>query len=334
MFYRPVAIGTVTLKGNLFLAPVAGYSDRAFRYVCRAAGADFSFTEMVSSEALVRGSAKTELLTARAENEDSYAVQLFGASDGTMARAAEIVYGKASPSVIDINAGCPVPKITRTGAGAALTGNPERLYAVVRAVALSVPVPVTVKIRSGWDAAALTWKEALCAAIDAGAAAVTVHPRTRAQGYEGKADWGILAEAVKLAASYSGAKTPVPVFGSGDVFLPEDAVRMLRETGVAGVMFARGAMGNPFVFEETKSLLLTGRYEPTDGARRIRAGLRELELLTADIGEYSACREMRKRFCAYTKGQSGGAALRNAVVAAETAEDYRRIFHDFIVNRS
>ena len=331
--YHPIIIGNVTLSGNVFLAPVAGYSDRAFRAMCRAGGADFSYTEMVSSEALIRGSAKTELLMARAPNEDAYAVQIFGADADVMARAALIVREKAAPALIDINAGCPVPKITKTGAGSALTRDPERLYALTRALtqALGGAPPVTVKIRAGWDAERITWKEAMAAAMEAGAAAVTVHPRTRAQGYEGRADWGILAEAVRIAEAAAvpgGAR--VLVFGSGDVFSPEDARRMIAETGVDAVMFARGAMGNPFVFEETRALLETGRYEPVSAERRVRAGLRELELLAADIGEYAACREMRKRFCAYTKGMAGGAELRKTVVAAETIADYRRIFAEFV----
>jgi nifR3 family TIM-barrel protein len=328
--YHPVTIGNLTLDGNLFLAPVAGYSDRAFRAMCRAGGANFSYTEMVSSEALIRGSAKTELLMARAQNETSYAVQIFGGDAAVMSRAAEIVCQKAKPSLIDINAGCPVPKITKTGAGSALTREPALLYEIVRAVVQAADlqrVPVTVKIRSGWDAEHLTWKEALCAAIEAGASAITVHPRTRAQGYEGKADWDILAQAVDIAASC--VQGGVPVFGSGDIFCPEDALRMLGETGVDGVMFARGAMGNPFVFEETRALLTTGAYEPVPAERRIKAGLRELELLIADTGEYTACREMRKRFCAYTKGMQGGAELRKKIVAAETQYGYETIFSEF-----
>jgi len=336
-WYHPVTIGTVTLNGNLFFAPVAGYSDRAFRALCRAGGANFSYTEMISSEALVRSSAKTQLLMARAANEFDYGVQIFGGDAEVMHRAAQIVCQIASPSLIDINAGCPVPKITKTGAGSALMRNPEQLYHIVRAVVKAVknfseqnnvhsPVPVTVKIRSGWDAEHLTWKEAMLSAIEAGAAAITVHPRTRAQGYEGKSDWRILLQAVECA------QKKVPVFGSGDVFCPEDALRMFSETGVDGVMFARGAMGNPFIFEETRHLLQTGRYECTSAQVRIQAGLQELTLLIADAGEYTACREMRKRFCAYTKGIQGGAELRKKIVAAETVDDYRRILEPICSN--
>ena len=245
MLYHPVTIGNLTIPGNLFLAPVAGYSDRAFRSVCREGGANFAYTEMVSAEALVRGSDKTHQLMVRAANEDTYAVQLFGGTPEVMAQAVEQVLTQNDkevvPEVIDINAGCPVPKITKTGAGSSLTRCPEQLYKVVAAAVSASSslgdkqVPVTIKIRSGWDAQNMTWKEAALAAVEAGAAALTIHPRTRAQGYEGKSDWGILAELVELIQAKTQGK--VPIFGSGDIFTPEDAQRMLQETGCQGGMF-------------------------------------------------------------------------------------------------
>jgi nifR3 family TIM-barrel protein len=334
MLYHPVTIGNLTIPGNLFLAPVAGYSDRAFRSVCREGGANFAYTEMVSAEALVRGSDKTHQLMVRAANEDTYAVQLFGGTPEVMAQAVEQVLTQNDkevvPEVIDINAGCPVPKITKTGAGSSLTRCPEQLYKVVAAAVSASSslgdkqVPVTIKIRSGWDAQNMTWKEAALAAVEAGAAALTIHPRTRAQGYEGKSDWGILAELVELIQAETQGK--VPVFGSGDIFTPEDAQRMLQETGCQGVMFARGAMGNPFIFIQTRQLLETGSYEEIESSVRIKAGLHELKCLIQDAGEDSACRQMRKRFCAYSKGVPGGSRLREAIVAATTEADYISLF--------
>ena len=334
MLYHPVTIGNLTIPGNLFLAPVAGYSDRAFRSVCREGGANFAYTEMVSAEALVRGSDKTHQLMVRAANEEMYAIQLLGGTPEVMGQAVELVLGQNNrevvPEVIDINAGCPVPKITKTGAGSSLTRCPEQLYKVVAAaVSASTSmgdkqVPVTIKIRSGWDAQTITWKEAALAAIEAGAAALTIHPRTRAQGYEGKSDWSILAELVVLVQEKKQGK--VPVFGSGDIFTPEDAQRMLQETGCQGVMFARGAMGNPFIFVQTRQLLETGSYAEIEPTVRIRAGIHELHCLIQDAGEDSACRQMRKRFCAYSKGVSGGSRLREAIVAASTEADYISLF--------
>ena len=334
MLYHPVSIGDLTLSGNLFLAPVAGYSDRAFRSVCREGGANFAYTEMISAEALVRGSDKTRQLMVRAANEETYGVQLFGGTPEVMGQAVEMVLAKEDkevvPELIDINAGCPVPKITKTGAGSALTRCPEQLHKVVAAAVKASSslgekaVPVTIKIRSGWDAQTITWKEAALAALEAGAAALTIHARTRAQGYEGKADWNILSELVELVKNKTDGR--VPVFGSGDIFSPEDAQRMLQETGCQGVMFARGAMGNPFIFIQTRQLLETGSYEEIKPTIRIKAGINELKCLIQDAGEESACRKMRKRFCAYSKGVSGGSKLREAIVAATTEAEYISLF--------
>ncbi len=324
--YHPVSIGNINLKGNLFLAPVAGYSDVAFRSVCIENGACFTYTEMVSAEALVRKNLKTETLMRRACNEDAYAVQIFGGEPGIMADAARIVLEKTHCECIDINCGCPVPKIIKTGAGSALTRDPDRLYKVLSAVVGAVQVPVTVKIRSGWEQKLITWREAAQAALEAGVSAITIHPRTKAQGYEGHSDWGIMAELVQMVDGR------VPVFGSGDLFKPEDARAMLEQTGVDAVMFARGAMGNPFIFRDTTSLLTTGSYEPVPAAVRIQTGFAELERLAAETSEEHACLEMRKRFHAYSKGIPNGGPIRNAIVHASSIAEYREIFKDVNCN--
>lgn len=322
MLYHPVKIGKLELSGNIFLAPVAGYSDRSFRSICVEHGATFTYTEMVSAEALVRNNLKTEILMRRAENETAYAVQVFGGEPETVADGAKIILEKTNCECIDINCGCPVPKIIKTGAGSALTRDPERLYNVVKAVVqIAGDIPVTVKIRSGWDENHITWKEAALAALDAGVSAITMHARTRAQGYEGKSDWSKIKELTALSAG------KIPIFGSGDLFTPEDAERMLSETGCDGVMFARGAMGNPFIFDKTIQLLTTGKYDDIPVQKRIETGFRELLNLSNDIGEKSACLEMRKRFCAYSKGMNGGAAIREKIVKAQTISDYKELFN-------
>lgn len=303
------------------MAPVAGYSDVAFRSVCIDNGAAFTYTEMVSAEALVRKNLKTEILMQRAYNEKAYAVQIFGGEAEIMAEAAKIVLEKTHCEVIDINCGCPVPKIVKTGAGSALTRDPDRLYQVASAVVQAAGgIPVTVKIRSGWEQKLMTWQAAAQAALAAGVSAITIHPRTRAQGYEGFSDWNIMRQLVEMV----GGK--VPVFGSGDLFKPEDAKRMLEETGVDAVMFARGAMGNPFIFKDAISLLTTGAYEPVPAKIRIKTGFSELERLVNETSEQHACLEMRKRFAAYSKGIQNGAALRAQIVHAATVQDYHNIF--------
>jgi len=336
--YRPVTIGKLTLDGNLFLAPVAGYSDRSFRSLCVEQGANFTFTELVSAEALWRnpghyglapdssaGAAASRAgavsLVSRGANEPRYAIQLFGAESEAIYKAA-LLLAPLKPDAVDINAGCPVPKVVKNGAGSALMKNPANLGRIVEAAARASrealgDAPVTIKMRSGWDSASINYAECARVAVENGAAMVSLHPRTRSQEYGGKSDWSCIAD---LASRIS-----VPVTGSGDLYTPEDARRMLEETGCAAVMFARGAMGNPFIFPATRAFLETGAWEPASFSARLEAAFRHLEMLASDIGERTACLEMRKQFCAYTKGMKGGAPVRERAVHAQTIEDYRQI---------
>ncbi len=320
--HKPVRIGTFTTRGNLFLAPVAGYSDAAYRSVCIDAGCDLAFTEMVSSEALTRDSARTEALLGRAENETEYAVQLFGANPDVMARAAELTARRWSPALIDVNCGCPVPKITRNGAGSALMKEPGRIRDIVRAMTAAVSTPVTVKIRLGWDDDSVNYLDAAAAAVEGGAAAVTLHARTRAQGYSGKADRAAFA---RLAAS-----VPVPVFASGDLHSPADAIDILSgpagEARVAGVMFARGAMGDPFIFTRTVAAM-EGLPEPEIlGPMRLKAARAHFALSLGFYDRHVACVEFRKQACAYLRGAPHGAELRARAVSCATPDDYEAFF--------
>jgi nifR3 family TIM-barrel protein len=332
--YHPIKIGSLELQGNLFLAPVAGYTDRAFRSLCAEQGAQLGFTELISAEALYRKPFRYGLGTAadgealpasvslisRGANEKRYAIQLFGAQPESVLKAAALL-APLRPDTVDINAGCPVPKVVKSGAGSALMKDPALLGKITEAAVRASReflggVPVTVKIRSGWDNP-VNYAECARIAVEAGAAMVTLHPRTRGQGYGGLSNWDYIADLV--------SRTRVPVCGSGDLYTPEDAQRMLRETGCAAVMFARGAMGRPYIFSQTVSLLQSGSWTPMSFSAAMSAAFRHLEMLAACIGERSACLEMRKQFCAYTKGFPGGAALRENVVHAETIEEYRRI---------
>ena len=338
--YRPVTIGSLKLDGNLFLAPVAGYFDRGFRSLCVEEGANFTFTELVSAEALYRSPGRYGLgcgkeasgsstpsvsLVSRAPNEKHYAVQLFAGEPEAIYRAA-LLLAPLKPDAVDINAGCPVPKVVKNGAGSALMKKPAVLGKIVEAAVKASRealgnVPVTIKMRSGWDSGSVNYNECARIAVEAGAAMVSLHPRTRSQGYGGKSEWQHIADLVSWLA--------VPVAGSGDLYTPEDAGRMLCETGCAAVMFARGAMGNPFIFSLTRTFLETGACTPVSHTDRMAAAFRHLELLAADIGERGACLEMRKQFCVYTKGLAGGAAIREQAVHAGSIADYRRIFNFF-----
>ena len=323
--YHPLAIGLTEIPGNVFLAPIAGYSDAAFRAVCLDWGAALCFTEMVSAEALSRDNGKTLRLLDRAPNEKEVAFQIFASSPRSAAEAVRRI-ASLTPVLIDLNCGCSVAKVLKTGCGAALLTKPALIGEIVRAMAGETSIPVSVKLRSGWDASADTYMACAEEALRAGAKLLSLHPRTRAQGFSGKAKWEHIA-ALKRAAH-------VPVLGSGDLFTPEDCRSMLIQTGCDGVMLARGAMGNPFLFRRVRDLL-EGRGEdrPLTTADRLSTALRHMELLIGIKGEKTACREMRKHFVSYTKGLHGGAALRQEAVKASSAADYRRIVAEYLSAR-
>ncbi|MDR2842282.1 MAG: tRNA dihydrouridine synthase DusB [Spirochaetaceae bacterium] len=313
-------IGNLLLDGNFFLAPVAGWSDLAFRSICVDFGADFTFTELVSSEALSRG-VRTEFLLKRAANEKKYAVQLFGADPAVMYKAAALLE-PFCPSMVDINSGCPVPKVTKTGAGSALMRNVPLLSSIVASVKKASHdflgnVPVSIKIRAGWDNNSINYNECARAAVESGADMISLHARTKTQGYEGKINIDYIADLVTRIA--------VPVTGSGDLWTAEDALNMLEKTNCAAIMFARGAMGNPFIFRYAKDLLKNKAYNAACAKEKIDTAFRHLDLMCGIFGEKSACLQMRKIFCAYIKGIAGAAAIRNRLVHSQSVADYKDI---------
>lgn len=340
--YHPVKIGSLSLDGNIFLAPMADVSDASYRSICADCGADFAYTELISSEALVRDNKKTFDMMVRAPNEKAYAVQIFGSDAETMATAARVVLEKTSCELLDINCGCPVPKVTKTGAGSVLTREPEKLYKITKAVADAVlnfsgkrkdrfgnpvdyePIPVTVKIRTGWDKNHLTYKECADAAILAGAKAIALHGRTTVQGYEGQADWSAISDLVDFVDGR------IPVIGNGDVKTPEDAKNMLEQTKCDAVMVARGARGNPFLFTKIKEFLTTGKIPEIPLEKSIEAGFKELNLLVKAFGEFPACMKMRGRFSNYMKGFDGAKEFRQKIIQAKSVLDYENLFSELL----
>jgi nifR3 family TIM-barrel protein len=301
---------------------MAGYTDAAFRALCVEQGAFLCYTEMVSAEGLARGGQPSWALLRRAENEAFWGVQLFGAEPRALAAAVRLL-APLQPSLLDLNCGCSVPKVLKSGAGAALLRSPQLIGALVRAMRSESDAPVTVKLRSGWDSSSLNYLETAGEACRAGAAAVCLHPRTRAQGFTGRADWTQIAELKRRLGA--------PVFGSGDVFSADDALRLARETGCDAVLLARGALGNPFLFAEARRLFAGLPPGPAPSpAERLQAALRQLEGAVRLYGEVTACREMRKHFCAYTRGLPGGARLRALAVAARRVADYRALAREYV----
>lgn len=295
---------------------MAGYTDAAFRAVCADWGAVMCFAEMVSAEALSRGSPKTLRLLDRAEDEKLVGFQIFASNPAAAAKAVKAI-SVLEPDIIDLNCGCSVPKVLKTGCGAALMRNPALIGEIVAAMRGATDIPVSVKLRSGWDASEMTYLAAAQSAVAAGASAAALHPRTRAQGFSGKSDWGHIAELKR--------SIPVPVMGSGDLFTARDCVRMLEETGCDGLLVARGALGNPFIFRDARMLLEGTEPPPVSAADRLSTALKHLRLLIGIKGEAVACREMRKHFVSYTKGLEGGAALRQRIVTAKSFSEYERI---------
>ncbi len=308
-------IGSIALNGRLILAPMAGVTDRAVRRICRAHGAALSVTEMVTTRALAYGDKKTPRLMEPAENERPAAVQIFGHEPESMAEGAKIARAFSGCAIIDINMGCPAPKIVNNGDGAALMRDPAPHTApIMRAVCGAVDVPVTVKFRKGWDEGHVNCVEFAKMAERAGAAAVAVHGRTRAQQYGGQADWDAI-RAVRQAVS-------IPVIANGDVFEPEDVPRILAHTGAHIVMIGRGALGDPWIFERANALLETGVCPPLPPfAERIDAAVRQIMLAAEQKGERVAMLEARRHINWYLKRERGLKAYKARICALERLDE-------------
>lgn len=307
-------IGNTVLENNVILAPMAGVTDLPFRVLCREQGAGCVVTEMVSAKAVLYNNKNTRDLLQIDPAERPAAVQLFGSEPDIMAEiAARLEEGPYD--YIDVNMGCPVPKIVNNGEGSALMKNPERAKEVMTAMVKAVKKPVTVKFRKGFNDLSVNAVEFAKMAESCGVAAVAVHGRTREQYYSGKADWDIIRQ-VKEAVR-------IPVIGNGDIFTPEDAGRMLKETGCDGIMVARGAKGNPWLFGRINHYLDTGEVLPGPSMAEIKAMiLRHGRMLVQFKGEGVAMREMRGHMAWYTKGMPHSATLRNEINQVETLEGF------------
>lgn len=307
-------IGNTVLENNVILAPMAGVTDLPFRVLCREQGAGCVVTEMVSAKAVLYNNKNTRELLQIDPAERLAAVQLFGSEPDIMAEiAARLEEGPYD--YIDVNMGCPVPKIVNNGEGSALMKNPERAKEVLTAMVKAVKKPVTVKFRKGFNDLSVNAVEFAKMAESCGVAAVAVHGRTREQYYSGKADWDIIRQ-VKEAVR-------IPVIGNGDIFTPEAAGRMLKETGCDGIMVARGAKGNPWLFGRINHYLDTGEVLPGPSMAEIKAMiLRHGRMLVQFKGEGVAMREMRGHMAWYTKGMPHSATLRNEINQVETLEGF------------
>ena len=310
-------LGNVTLPYGIALAPMAGFSDYAMRRICYEWGAEYSVTEMISAKAVVYDDKKTLTLAGISKNEAPTALQIFGSEPSVMAEAAGRLStysgGGALPVAIDINMGCPVRKIFNNGEGSALMKNPSLIYDITKAVASATALPTTVKIRLGIDSSHINAIECAIAAEEAGAAAITVHGRTREQLYSGSADMEKVSDVKK--------SVHIPLFANGDINSAEDAVRVFRDTGADAVMIGRGAIGNPFIFSEIKAALSGESFTPPTIEEIKATAITQLSYAIEDKGEAVAVREARGQLAKYFHSFRGSAELRARINLALTRED-------------
>ncbi len=319
-------IGNIEIKNRIVLAPMAGISNTSYRKIIKEMGAGLIYAEMVSDKAITYGNEKTFDLLKMDESERPIAQQIFGSDVDSFVTAAKKIEADMKPDIIDINMGCPVPKIAvRSQAGSALLKNPEKIYEIVKSVVESVNIPVTVKIRSGWDSNSINAVEVAKQIERAGAKAITIHARTRAQGYSGQADWNII-KAVKESVK-------IPVIGNGDVTSCYFAKKMLEETGCDAVMIGRGVLGNPWLIKECVEYLEDGT-EPTEIQPREKIAMlkRHFDLLVQDKSEKQAILEIRTHALWYIKGLKGSAAIKNQICQTKSKDEMFSILDNYLNN--
>ena len=317
-------IGDVKIPNQIVLAPMAGVCNHAFRKIIKSMGCGLLVCEMVSDKAIAYGNQKTIDMLYMTEDERPISQQIFGSDKQSFVKAAKYIYQNMKPDIIDINMGCPVPKVAlKSQAGSALLKNPEKVYEIVKAVSEEVPIPVTVKIRSGWDSEHINALEIAKICEQAGAKAITIHPRTRSQGYKGKADWNIIKE-VKQNVS-------IPVIGNGDIRSCYDALKMLEETGCDAVMIGRGTLGNPWLIKECVDYI-EKRIEPKEISLNEKIAMikKHMNYLLELKNEKIALLEIRSHIAWYLKGVKNASKLKEQVFKTTSIKEINDLLDQFL----
>lgn len=317
-------IGNVEIKNNVCLAPMAGVCNSAFRRIIKEMGCGLLYAEMVSDKALVYDNEKTKEMLYMTESERPITQQIFGSDKESFVKAAKIIEEEMHPDIIDINMGCPVPKVAvKSQAGSALLKSPEKIYDIVSAVKDAVNVPVTVKIRSGWDNNSINAVEVARVCEKAGADAIAIHPRTRSQGYAGKADWNIIKEVKKNVS--------IPVIGNGDILSVEGAKRMFDETGCDAVMIGRGTLGNPYLIKQIVTYLDKGIIiSDQTPVEKLKTCLKHFKYLLEIKPEKVAVLEMRTHGAWYLKGLPNGVSIKKKLYEIKTKEEFINTIESYI----
>lgn len=312
-------IGSIVLDNNVVLAPMAGITNSPFRQICKQSGAGLVYSEMISANGLIRDGRRTIELLSRSSEEIPFGVQLFGDDPEVLAQAAKII--SEHGEILDLNMGCPVKKVVRSGAGSALMQSPRRAAAAISAMRKSSNLPMTVKFRSGWDLSTINFLEIGKIAEQCGADALILHPRTRCQGFGGKSNWDHITELKQTVK--------IPVIGSGDIITPEDAMTMLDQTGCDGVMVGRGCYGNPWLIENILHRQKGEELTVISAQKRLKTSLKHLRLYQKSFGDRRATAEMRKHLCWYSRGLSGAGEFRFRVNQINDIEKLEETIHSF-----
>lgn len=314
-----IKIGSITLDNNVVLAPMAGITNSPFRQICKQSGAGLVYSEMISANGLIRDGQRTVELLQRSSSETPFGVQLFGDNPAVLSEAAKIIsdYGE----ILDLNMGCPVKKVVRSGAGSALMQNPLLASAVISAMRKASPLPMTVKFRSGWDISTINFLEIGKIAEQCGADALILHPRTRCQGFGGQANWDHITELKQ--------EVNIPVIGSGDIMTPDDGLRMLQQTGCDGIMIGRGCYGNPWLIENILRQQEGKDLCQVSTQKRLLTIIQHLKLYQQSFGDRRAAAEMRKHLCWYSRGLSGAGAFRFRVNQIDNIDELEEIICSF-----